>query len=323
MAIDLRVLKLEERPALVAFLAAETLADILSTLALLRLSPFFPDYPYEYRPASVQNTISICEICAALGKVEHLKQLLSATQTSNHVCLDSELPGVEQIPLIIKSPIFYEGLMHEALSNNQVEMVNFLLPSINHRLESFVFSQTAIRCSLVSLVVFFLKAYLAPYKTEVEGFVAAIKIVLEYVFLWGRLDVLEILLDPTCDVFQRQATPETGRSIFLRVLQDNRTKFLELAIRSKSLKLLEQYLLCIDYLTPSINFRAPTATGAFPLLKLAIDSSSVEVLMWLSEVLPIDLEHEDTVKLLEAVLFGARAEIFNCLFIRLPDRRIF
>lgn len=84
MVIDLSVLELHKHPELVSFLSATSLDDISTAMHRLSRSSLFPNYPYGHRPAFIKTTISVYEICAALGKLEHLKCLLDARHTSTH-----------------------------------------------------------------------------------------------------------------------------------------------------------------------------------------------------------------------------------------------
>ena len=152
MKINIEALQLYRYPALNAFLTATSVGISLAEQNLDLLDgpgstgdddgfsvttykdPFdellkskpFPYYPYSLRLHVTKASISVYEICAALGKIDHLRVLLERRFESP--CLIPVASDSLDGPQRLENALFFHDLMSEAVVNGQLAMIDFLNP---------------------------------------------------------------------------------------------------------------------------------------------------------------------------------------------------
>ena len=126
MIFKIEALQLARYPALSEFLQAVSPEDISTTFDTLQRSQPFPNFPYSLRLHVTRATISVYEVCAALGKLEHLSVLLSKREAPlREYRIDSR---VLKDSIVIQNAAFFLDLMCEAVVNSRLEIIDFLAP---------------------------------------------------------------------------------------------------------------------------------------------------------------------------------------------------
>jgi len=146
MTLNIEALQLEKHPALDAFLQAETPVDISAAYELLKVSQSFPYYPYGLRLYVTRSKISVYEISAAMGKLQHLKLLLLNWKGPEPEYRVDARPIAESI--VSQTAYFYGDLMSEAIVNNQLEVIDYLAPSYYLAIKEIPYNHKLLRLAI-------------------------------------------------------------------------------------------------------------------------------------------------------------------------------
>ncbi len=282
MILNVEALQLAKYPALNAFLQAETQADISATFEELKSSPSFPNYPYGLRLYVTRSKISVYEICAAMGKLQHLELLLLNWKGPEPEHRVDARPLAESI--VMQTASFYGDLMSEAIVNNQLEVIDYLAPSYYVAIKEISYNHNLLRLAIGTGHLGVVNKILKLEERSVKPSVLANDL-LSRALEGGHLDIVNRFLEFV--------------TVKLTIDRD-KEKLLFAAARSRSLVVFNRFIELVD-------IRSVLLEGGKDLLGLAISTSSLEIInriLEFKEIRKIMIENTDGL-LANALQFGS------------------